>query len=150
MLTVYRASPREERQEEDIRAVDRGEVVTVFCAYRGTYGDYPRRFMGCWLDLAPRGPVIRPMLLLAFLWRRIAVTEDIHAAQARPFAGQWEAFNWRGSGAYASGGALQQAGRVVVSCRTPAGVLEFAVPRPDVRLVLHYLSRHTKALATGE
>jgi hypothetical protein len=150
MLTVYRASPREERQEEDIRAVDRGEVVTAFCAYRGTYGSYPRRFMGCWLDLAPDGPVIRPMLFLAFLWRRIPVTEDIRSAQARPFASQWEAVNWRGSGAYAAGGALQQAGKVVISCRTSAGVLEFAVSRPDVQLVLHYFSRRPVGPATSE
>jgi len=149
MLTVYRTSPREERQEDDIRTVDRGEVVTVYCAYRGTYGNYPRRFMGCWLDLAPDGLIIRPMLLLAFLWRRIPVAEDIHSAQTRPFASQWEAANWRGSGAYASGGALQQAGKVVISCRTSAGVLEFAVPRPDVPLVLHYLTRRIKDSATG-
>jgi hypothetical protein len=82
MLTVYRTWPREERQEEDIRAVDRGEVVTVFCAYRGTYGTYPRRFMGCWLDLTSRGLVIRPMLFFGFLWRRIPVPESITEARA--------------------------------------------------------------------
>jgi hypothetical protein len=29
----------------------------------------------------------------------------------------------------------------VISCQTSAGMLEFAVPRPDVRLMLHYLGR---------
>lgn len=115
--------------------------MAVYCAYRGTYGNYPRRFMGCWLDLTPVGPVIRPMLFLSFLWRQIQISEEITAARVRPFANGWEAANWRGSGQYAAGGALEQAGKVVISCRTAAGQLEFAVSRPDVPLVLHYFGR---------
>lgn len=123
--------------------MDRGEVVTVLCAYRGTYGDCPKRFMACWLDLDPDGPVIRPMLFLSFLWKRIRVSGQIEDAWVAPFANEWEALNWRGSGMYATGGVLEQAGKMVISCRTSAGVLEFAVSRPDVPLVLHYLSHQT-------
>jgi hypothetical protein len=143
MLTVYRTGPREARQAGDVDAVNRGEVVAMFCAYRGTYGTYPRRFRGCWLDLTPKGLVIRPMLLLSFLWRRITVPERIVEAKVRPFMNAREALNWKGSGQYAAGGALEQAGNEVVSCHTALGLLEFAVHRPDVPLILHYIGRLT-------
>jgi hypothetical protein len=86
----------------------------MFCAYRGTYGKYPRRFKGCWLDLTPHGMVIRPMLFLSFLWRRIPVPENIVDARVRLFASALEALDWSGSGQYAAGGAPEQAGSVVV------------------------------------
>lgn len=141
MLTVYRSGPREARQAGDIEAADRGETVRMLSWYRGTYGDWPRRFMGCWLDLEPGGPVIRPMLFLSFLWRRIPVQEKIISAGVRPFTSRLEAWNLGGSGRYARGGLLEQTGSVVVACRTGQGALEFAVHRADVPLFLHYVSR---------
>lgn len=141
MLTVYRGKQRTASQAADIVAIDRGEVVTMVCHYRALYGKYPRRFMQCWLDLIPAGPVIRPLFLLQFLWRRIPVAEKIIAAQVRSFKSEREAFVVRGGGQYAAGGALEQVGAVVISCQTSGGVLEFAVYRADVGLALHYFGR---------
>lgn len=138
IYTAYNPRRREGRKAADIAAVSRGETVWVVCSYRGNYGNYPNRFMGCYLDLAPGGPVIRPMLFFGQFWRRIPVMEKIISVQVRPFSGWREAARVAGGGQYAAGGSLEQSGRVPISCTTSGGVLEFAVPRPDVDLVLYY------------
>ena len=51
----------------DIAAIDRGEIRRVFSSFRGLHGGYPKRFRGYWLDLAPDGMILRPMLLLGWL-----------------------------------------------------------------------------------
>jgi hypothetical protein len=60
----------------------------------------------------------------------------------RAFKTDW---NVRATGLYAEGRPLYHAGSVVIACRTPSGTLEFAVPRPDVQLVLHVLQRAGRA-----
>jgi hypothetical protein len=144
LLRTWRRRPREATSAADIAAIDRGEGRTVFCYYRGLYGSYPRRFAGCMLDLTPDGPVIRPMLFLRFLRQRIPVSERVLRAQIRPFENQREAFQLGSTGQFAAGGLLDQSGSVVISCETVGGVLEFAVRRPDVDLVMHFFDREAK------
>jgi len=141
LLRTRRREPREAASATDIAAIDRGENRTVFCSYRGLYGSYPRRFAGCMLDLTPDGPVIRPLLLLRFLWQRIPISEQVAWARVRPFDNQREARNLLGAGQYSQGGMLEQSGSVVICCETTGGVLEFAVRRPDADLVLHFFNR---------
>lgn len=141
MLTVYREKPRAASQAADIAAVDRGQVVTVFCAYRSVRGEHLKRFRPCWLDLTPTGAVIRPLFLLQSVWRRIPVADEIVSCGIRPFKNQWEAMRTQATGRYAPGQSLEQAGSVIVECQTSGGVLEFAVHRPDAGLVLHYFGR---------
>lgn len=125
----------------DIAAIDRGDGRAVFCYYRGLYGSYPRRFAGCWLDLTADGAVIRPMLFLRFLRQRIPVSERVIGARVRSFESHGEALRLAGAGQYATGGLLEQSGFVVISCETSGGLLEFAVRRPDIDLVLHFFER---------
>jgi len=141
VLRTRQRGSRESASAADIAAIDREEGRTVFCHYRGLYGSYPRRFAGCWLDMTPDGPVIRPMLFLRSLWQRIPVSEQLIEARVRPFENQHEARQLAGAGRYAAGGMLEQAGSVVISCQTSGGLLEFAVRRPDVDLVLHFFDR---------
>ena len=142
-LRLYRSeAARTARQAADVAAVDRGEIVTASCGYRGDYGKYPRRrYMPCWLDLAPDRPVIRPTVYFSFLWRRIPVEEPIVSARVRPFRDQWEAIRRASTGMYSEGGLYEHRGGVIIACKTTGGTLEFTVRRPDTDLVLHYLNR---------
>lgn len=140
VLRENRRGSREAASAADIAAIDRGEGRTLFCYYRGLYGSYPRRFAGCMLDLTSDGPVIRPVLILK-RWQRVPVSEQVIEARVRQFDNQGEAFKLAGAGQYASGGLLQQSGSVVICCQTSGGLLEFAVRRPDVDLVLHFFNR---------
>jgi hypothetical protein len=141
LLRTWKRRSREAASAADIAAVDRGEGRAVFCYYRGLYGSYPRRFAGCCLDLTADGPVIRPMLFLRFLRQRIPISERVIGARVRPFESHGEAFHLGGAGQYATGALLEQSGTVVISCETSGGVLEFAVRRPDIDLVLHFFER---------
>jgi hypothetical protein len=141
LLRSSRRESREAASAADIAAIDRDEGRTVFCYYRGMYGSYPRRFAGCMLDLTTDGPVIRPMLFLRSFRERIPITEPVIGAQARPFDSQREALQMASAGQFARGGLLEQSGYVVISCQTSGGLLEFAVRRPDVDLVLHFFDR---------
>jgi len=129
--------PSHAAREADIEAVDGGDGRTVACMFRGTYGSYPRRFRQKMLDLTSDALVLRPH------WhslnrRQIAIREPVLSAQVRPrnFKTDW---NIRATGMYAAGARLEWAGFEVVSCQTHLGILEFAIPRPDVQLVLHAL-----------
>jgi hypothetical protein len=144
LLRTGRRRPRQAASAADIAAIDRGESRTVFCYYRGLYGGYPRRFAGCMLDLTPDGPVIRPMLFLKSLRQRIPIPERVIGAQVRPFDDEREALRLGSTGQFAGGGLLQQSGSVVISCQTSGGLLEFAVRRPDVDLVLRFFDREAK------
>ncbi len=123
----------------DIEALDRGEGRTVACMFRGTYGRYPRRFRQKMLDLTSDALVLRPFWY-SLNRRPMTITERVLSAQVRPrnFKTDW---NIKATGVYAPGSRLEWAGFEVVSCRTSAGILEFAVPRPDVPLVLHVMNR---------
>ena len=70
----------------------------------------------------------------------IVIIEPIRAAQVRPGVPKTD-WNIRATGLYADGQPLGFAGSEVISCQTPSGTLEFAVPRPDIALVLHVLRR---------
>jgi hypothetical protein len=140
LLRTYRRRSRDAASAADIAAIDAGEGRTLFCYYRGLFGSYPRRFAGCMLDLTRDGAVIRPLLILR-RWQRIAISEQVTGAWVRPFDDKREAFRLGGAGQYAPGGLLQQSGSVVICCQTPGGLLEFAVRRPDVDLVLHFFDR---------
>ncbi|HEV2373271.1 MAG TPA: hypothetical protein VGS19_13995 [Streptosporangiaceae bacterium] len=133
--------PDEKATASDIAAVDSGEGRTVYCSFRGLYGSFPRRFRGYFLDLTADGPVLRPFLGFSFLWRRIPIHAHVVSAKIRPFKDGREALDLMSTGQYAPGGKLEWAGSEIISCRTTEGVLEFAVKRPDVPLVLHYLDR---------
>jgi hypothetical protein len=123
----------------DIAAIDRGEGRKLACLLRGSYGAYPRRFRQQMLDLEPGGMVVRPFWY-GFNRRRYRIEEQVTAAYVRPRDSRTD-WNVRDGGAYAAGGRLEWAGFSVIHCRTPQGFIEFAVPRPDVPLVLHYLRR---------
>jgi hypothetical protein len=121
----------------DIEAVDRGEARTVACMFRGTYGPYPRRFRQQMLDLMPDGPIVRPFWY-AIRRSKFRIEDPILSASVRPRNPRTD-WKVRATGMYASGSPLEWAGFVVIQCQTSPGVLEFAVPRPDVPLLLHYL-----------
>jgi hypothetical protein len=130
---------RKDVQAADAAAVDRGETRRLLCYFRGDYGDYQRRFRGCFLDLTPGGPVVRKYLLFR-LRQSIPITEAIISASLRPPADTREAFQIGANGAYGSGGPLSVVGPENVSCKTAGGVLEFVVKQTDVPLLLHYIS----------
>jgi hypothetical protein len=127
----------------DIEAIDRGEGRTMLCWFRGLYGDYPRKFYLYRMDLAPDGLVLRKHVL--FVERhRIPIKEELLSAQERMPESLQEALRIGSGGLYSADQPLQQAGNSIVSCVTPLGVLEFAVKRTDVPLLLHYINRLRK------
>lgn len=84
---------------------------------------------------------LRPLLVIERLRRkRLGVAEQVFDAHVREFSSTREAVQLASTGQYAPGGRLAFAGSVVISCHTPRGVLEFAVRRPDVPLVLERLA----------
>jgi hypothetical protein len=119
----------------DIEAIDRGEGRTIACMFRGTYGTYPRRFKQKMLDLTRDALALRPFWF-SLNRKHLTITERVLSAQVRPrnFKTDW---NIKATGMYAPGSRLEWAGFEVISCQTSSGTLEFAVPRPDVPLVLH-------------
>jgi hypothetical protein len=125
----------------DIEAVDRGEGRTVVCMFRGSYGSYPRRFKQKTLDLT-NDALVLPPFWYSLNRKCITITEHVLSAHVRPrnFRTDW---NLKATGMYAPGSALEWAGVDVISCQTSSGTLEFAVPRPDVPLVLHVLCPET-------
>jgi hypothetical protein len=129
--------PRNAMIDEDIAAIDRGEGRTVACLFRGLYGDYPRRFRRKMLDLTPDGMMVRPF------WSSPSRTRFHLSEQIEPVAvrgPEWRSdLNVPMTGVYSKGSIFQYAGFDVIQCRTPGGLLELAIPRPDVPLVLHYL-----------
>jgi hypothetical protein len=131
--------PRKAAIRADIAAIDCGEARRVACLFRGLYPPYSDRFRVRKMDLTPDAVVLRPF------WysrdRRIArIADTVTAAYTRsrnPAADH----RIRNIGNYRAGKPLGYAGFSVVVCETPRGRLEFAVPNPDVPLVLHYFHR---------
>lgn len=130
-------APNQAARAADIEAVDRGEGRTIACLFRGTYGTYPRRFKQKMLDLTGDSLVLRPFWY-GLNRKRVTIAEPVLAAQVRErnFKTDW---NVRAAVEYAPGRRLEWTGFEVISCQTSSGILEFAVPRPDVRLMLHVL-----------
>ena len=127
----------------DIEAVDRNVTLRIVSLFRATYGSYPKRFSQRMLDLSPDGIVVRPY------WsdprRRVfRVAEEIIDARVRPRNPKTD-WNIRATGVYAEGGVVSHIGSEVITCRTELGTLEFAVIRPDVPLMLHYINHKRHA-----
>jgi hypothetical protein len=132
----------------DIEAIDHGEGRTVVCIFRGLYGSYPRRFTKKMLDLTSDSLVLRPSWN-SLSRKLITVTEPVLTAEVRE-RNPGSDWNLKAAGIYAAGQPLQFAGFVVISCQTASGTLEFAVPRPDVPLMLHVLQRHNKKVPADD
>ncbi len=93
------------------------------------------------IHLTPDGVLLRPLLLLSFLWRQVLIQDQFIFARVRPFANAGEQRKFLSAGQYAPGGRLEHVGTSIISCQTSQGVLEFAVKRPDVPLMLHFIDR---------
>jgi len=132
-------APSQEAIAADLKTVDANTAIRTSCLFRGTYDGYPRQFtlFPCMADLTPEGILLRPMWLIG---RKFRVTEEIVDAHVRPRNPRTD-WNLRATGAYAADGRLSYLGLEVITCRTAGGTIEIAVPRADVPLMLHYISR---------
>src|SRR5215469_12928421 len=128
----------------DIEAVNENVTLRLVCMFRADYGRYPRRFNPRMVDLSPDGIVVRPFWY-SLRRRAFRVTEAISEAHVRPrnLKTDW---NIRATGAYAEGGGLSHIGMEVITGRTDLGTIEFAIVRPDLPLMLHYLNRREQIL----
>jgi hypothetical protein len=131
--------PKAAARRADIAAIDRGEARWVACSFRGLYQPYSARFQLRKMDLTPDAVILRPF------WYSpdrhvVRITEAVTAAYTRPRDPATD-HRIRSFGNYQLGKPLAYAGFTVVVCETPRGKLEFAVPNPDLPLVLHYFRR---------
>lgn len=133
------SGPSQQAIQADIAAVDRGEArVISACLFRGLYGAYPRRFRAMKLELLASGLVVSSHWW-AIPRRRFVIRESIGSANVRERNPKTD-WNVRSGGMYAAGSTFQWSGSDVIICKTSLGVLEFAVPRVDVALVLHFIN----------
>lgn len=132
----------------DIAAIDRGEGRTLACLFRGTYGNYPRRYARKMLDLDPHALVIRPFWSSPIRSKFRIPREDVTSAHLRP-SRVADSGKVMDEGIYPAGAVFEWAAFVVVVCQTADGELELGVPRPDVPLMLHYLHSRPAASADG-
>lgn len=107
--------------------------------FRGLYSPYSARFMVRKMDLTSEGVILRPFWFSRDR-RIVRITETVSAAYTRPRDPVTD-HRIHSFGNYEAGKPLGYAGFTVVVGETPRGRLEFAVPNPDVPLVLHYLHR---------
>ena len=114
----------------------------VACLYRGSFGAYPKRFRRKMLDLHPAALIFRPFWSSPSRFRfRIPRGDIISATLGRPD---------RTTIFYSPGSRLfDYAAFDVIACQMADGKLDLAVPRPDVRLVLHYLNSPPAASSDG-
>lgn len=135
--------------EAGIAAVDGGRHRRFLCSVRGTYGAFQGRYHGGFIDLGPDGPVLLRYMLFV-VRSRVPITEELLTAQVRPLESQEEVRRFAAA-LYAAGSPLAAFGRVIVSCQTPLGLLDFAIRRQDVPVFLHYveLMRRFRGLACG-
>ncbi|HSR83708.1 MAG TPA: hypothetical protein VLM11_05945 [Streptosporangiaceae bacterium] len=100
------------------------------------------------LDLTPATLTLRPFWY-SLSRATIVIAEPISGAHVRPreFRTDW---NVRATGLFSKGQVLEYAGSTVITCQTPSGTLEFAVPRPDVNLVLHVLQQQGPGQAASD
>jgi hypothetical protein len=125
----------------DMAAMDRGEAIVVGCYIRRLYGHQPQRFSGWLMELAPDGPVLyRKLFFLFVIRRKMPLPERILSARVRPFESQAEARRFASTGIFEAGsGPWEWAGSSILSCQTDRGMMEIAVGRRDVSLLLHYI-----------
>lgn len=125
--------------DADIQAVDEGVTLWLACSFRGTYGEYPRKFSQKLLYLTPDGMLFKPVWYS--LSRKVfRISEEVVSTHKRRynFATDW---NIKAKGRYGVNGQFSYAGFEFIVCHTSQGVIEVAVPRPDVPLLLYYISR---------
>jgi hypothetical protein len=139
--------PKKAAARADIAAVDRGEARRVACMFRGLYSPYSARFMVRKMDLTSEGVILRPFWFSPDR-HIIRITETIVAAYTRARHPATD-HRIRSLGNYQVGRPLEYAGFTVVVGETPHGRLEFAVPNPDVPLVLHYFHRDSSGDVRG-
>lgn len=96
------------------------------------------------LDLTPEGLLLRPFWSPPSRTRFRIDMSEIMPAHLRPCRDRTD-LNVPAAGVYQQGGIFDYAGFDVVQCQTEHGLLELAVPRPNVPLVLHYLNRKRSA-----
>ena len=131
--------PKAAARSSDVAAVDRGEGRRVACLFRGLYPPYSAQFRFRMLDLTADAVILRPPWFSPDR-RPIRITETATAAYLRPRDPATD-HRIRSYGNYRAGKPLEFAGFTVVVCETARGKLEFAVPNPDVSLILHYFHR---------
>jgi len=125
-------------QAADREALDHASVVAVFSLHWADYGQYPRSPRGCWLDLAPDRPVIRPVRPFGFRGQGSPVRERILSARVAPRR-HWHDQSVRRNPKWVDVYSLDNG--MVVSCKTSGGTLRFVVARVDGELMVHYLKR---------
>jgi hypothetical protein len=106
--------------------------------FRATDGGYPKRFRQKLLYLTPDGMVIRSPVWMSLRRRAFQISEDVLDAHIRPYNFKTD-YNVKGAGIHAKGQPFDWAGFEIITCRTSRGLIEFAIPRPDVPTALHYL-----------
>jgi hypothetical protein len=134
-------SPKAATGRADIAAIDRGEGRWVACLFRGLYPPYSARFLLRRLELTPDAAILRPFWFTPDR-HDTTITETVTAAFTPPRDPGTD-HRIRSYGNYQAGRPLGYAGFTVIVCETPRGRLEFAVPNPDLPLVLHYFHRGT-------
>lgn len=140
--------PRPQATRSDIVAIDRGEGRVVACLFRGFEPKYPQRFIFRALDLLPGGVRLRPYWFSPSR-QVIEVAEPIRGVHQRPRNPETDQ-RIRSAGNYRPGGSLGSSGFSVVVGETDSGPLEFAVPNPDVPLLVHYIERLIAATSNSE
>jgi hypothetical protein len=129
----------------DVEAVKANVTLRLVCLFRADYGRYPRRFNPRMIDLTPDSIVVRPFWY-SLRRRAFRVTEAISEAHVRPHNVKTD-WNIRATGRYAADGALSHVGMEVITGRTDLGTIEFAIVRPDLPLMLHYLNHRQQTVA---
>lgn len=131
--------PSKDAIAEDFKAIDEGRAIRMGCLFRATYGSYPKRFRQQSMRLTQDGLLFRPSPL-SILRRSFWVREGIQEARVRSYVFKTD-WNVRAKGNYAEGRPLAHLGFDIISCRTELGLVEFAVRRPDVPLVLYFIKK---------
>jgi hypothetical protein len=104
------------------------------------FDPYPKKFGALgWLDLTTDGARWHPFRW-QFWYKTWTFNDQILSVSTRGRNKDSDRRVWS-SGTHAPDGSMSWAGYTVVICQTPGGALEFAVPNPDVRLVLSYFRR---------
>lgn len=127
-LRVIIAPWRRSAISSDINAIDQGDGRKILCWFRGLYGDYPHNFRQYFMDLSLDGMILRKYVLFTERQRILIADELLSARERRPldFAEVWK---------------LGTDLNAIIVCTTPLGILEFALKRTDVPLLLHYIDR---------
>jgi hypothetical protein len=76
--------------------------------------------------------------------RQVSIGEQFISASVRPFADKKEAWQLLATGQFAPEGRLEWAGTSIISCQTSQWVVAFAVKRPDVPLMLHFIDNQVE------